>query len=197
QSFWGIGIPSIFSALGEQSGEGGSAVASFLFGGPGRKGAGTGWWWHTPDDTLDKMDKEISVRDTSIYLHAIWRLLCDNVLPIDYGAQTDTLINHLRELEDKVGGRVDLALALQRAAELREHCTKLAQAAQHADGVEAEFINRRIMLLSRLLVPLDYTVGDRFGQDPALAMPAYPILAPLTDLALTDVGSDAEKAVMV
>jgi len=28
-------------------------VAGTVFGGGTRKGAGFGWWWHTPDDTLD------------------------------------------------------------------------------------------------------------------------------------------------
>jgi hypothetical protein len=86
QSFWGIGVPSLFMGMGEQPVGGDDNVMGAVLGGGSRKGAGFGWWWHTPDDTLDKMDPELLVRDTRVYVHAIWRLLTDRVLPLDYVA---------------------------------------------------------------------------------------------------------------
>jgi hypothetical protein len=58
QSFWGIGIPSMFMGMGEQPASTTFNPRAGLAGG-GRKGAGFGWWWHAPDDTLDKMDREL------------------------------------------------------------------------------------------------------------------------------------------
>ena len=39
------------------------------------------------------------------------------------------------------------------------------------------------MRMSRALVPINYTSGDRFAHDPALALPAWPTLRPLRELA--------------
>ena len=57
QSFWGIGVPSMFMGMSEQSSETSiNPTGAVLGGGSKRNGAGFGWWWHTPDDTLDKID---------------------------------------------------------------------------------------------------------------------------------------------
>ena len=69
QSFWGIGVPSMFMGMGEQPAGSEDSFTRSVFGGGKRKGAGFGWWWHTPDDTLDKMDPALLVRDTQIYVH--------------------------------------------------------------------------------------------------------------------------------
>ena len=80
---------------------------------------GTGWWWHTPFDTLDKMDEQILVRDTRIYLQVVWRLLTDAVLPFDYAEHAAYLADELRSLQSAAGDRFDLsplARARRRAA---------------------------------------------------------------------------------
>ena len=72
QSFWGIGIPAMFGALSEQPPA------------PVKMRNALGWWWHTPHDTLDKIDEANLVRDTKVYVHTLWRLLSDPVLPLDF-----------------------------------------------------------------------------------------------------------------
>jgi hypothetical protein len=37
------------------------------------------WWWHTLHDLLDKTDERILKRDAKVVMHALWRLLCDEV----------------------------------------------------------------------------------------------------------------------
>ena len=189
QSFWGIGVPSLFMGMGEQP-AGSSNVMGTVLGGGSRKGAGFGWWWHTPDDTLDKMDPELLVRDTRVYVHAIWRLLSDRVLPLDYAAAAGALEAELERLATSLGDRLDLGRLQERAARLRT-----AVAALHADVAEdaAERINRALMAVSRTLVPVDYTTGDRFDHDPALAQSPYPVLDPLRRLAAARAGSDEAR----
>ena len=107
QSFWGIGVPSLFMGMGEQPTGLADNVMGAVFGSGTRKGAGFGWWWHTPDDTLDKMDLDLLVRDTRVYVHALWRLLTDPVLPLDYvagAAALDVLLSHL---DTQLAGRFD------------------------------------------------------------------------------------------
>jgi N-acetylated-alpha-linked acidic dipeptidase len=187
QSFWGIGIPSMFMGMGEQPIGGENPMGAVIGGAGNRKGAGFGWWWHTPDDTLDKMDPDLLVRDTRVYVHALWRLLTDRVLPLDYGRQAEVLRGELKALEAGLGGRIDLGPIVERVNVLRR-----LGAALKAKGAEggAASANRALMRASRALVPVDYTRGDRFDHDPALSQAPYPVLDPVRRLAATRAGSD-------
>jgi hypothetical protein len=189
QSFWGIGIPSMFMGMGEQP-IGGANPMGAVLGGTGRKSAGFGWWWHTPDDTLDKMDADLLVRDTKIYVHALWRLVTDRVLPLDYGRQAETLGRALKGLQSTINDGIDLAPVLDRVETLRRRAADIATRA--ANG-EVDAVNRALIRVSRALVPMDYTRGDRFDHDPALALPAYPVLDPVRRLASAQAGSDEAR----
>jgi Peptidase family M28 len=157
QSFWGIGVPSIFGNMGQQPRE-----QRIVF--------GTGWWWHTPDDTLDKLDPDVLVRDTRIYLHVVERLLTEEVPPLDFAETARDVVAAL----EAAGDDVDLSRCLERARALGERAERFA-AARHEDPARAWECLRRV---SRTVVPVDYTLGDRFGHDPALVQPQLPSLAP-------------------
>jgi hypothetical protein len=178
QSFWGIGVPAIFGNMSEQPARPGEANASAaVFGGGERKGAGTGWWWHTPADTLDKLDRDILVRDTRIYRHVVERLLTAPVVPLDLAAAAEELAITLEGHARTAGDRLDLRSCVDRARELQERAAALqAQAATATEG-EAAGYDERLRRIARALVPLAYTGGDRFGQDPALSVPCLPELA--------------------
>jgi hypothetical protein len=194
QSFWGIGIPSVFMGMGEQPLGGADNVMGAILGGSNRKAAGFGWWWHTPDDTLDKMDRDLLVRDTRVYVHTLWRVLTDRVLPLDYAAHAGTLGRELEALAAKLDGRLDLAPLLRRAKSFREKAAGLKERASSATSdAEAAQINAKLMAASRAMVPMDYTSGNRFEPDPALGQSAYPVLDPIRRLAALSDGSDAAK----
>ena len=89
-------------------------------------------------------------------------------------------------LQAAVGERLSLDGLVSSAAALRDNATRLVTAVP-----EAARINRALMWMSRALVPINYTSGDRFAHDPALALPAWPTLRPLRELAATVPGSDA------
>jgi hypothetical protein len=188
QSFWGIGIPSLFMAMGEQpAGAGDNVMGAAISGGGTRKGAGFGWWWHTPDDTLDKMDPDLMVRDTRIYSHALARLLTDDVLPLDVGRQAAAVGQELSRLADKLAGKLDIAPLITGADTLRAAAERIRTGAGNRSSAA---INRALMAATRALVPIDYTSGDRFKPDPALKQGAYPVLDPVRVLAATPSDSD-------
>ncbi|WP_262032182.1 M28 family peptidase [Microvirga sp. Mcv34] len=195
QSFWGIGVPGIFQNMSEQpaSPDAETNASASVFGGGNRVGHGTGWWWHNPADTLDKIDEAILVRDTKIYMHAVWRLLTDPVLPLDYAEHARYLSATLSELQAAAGRSFDLGLLMQRVKRLEDLASQLNAKAKSADGTEAEVINVTLKAVSRALVPVDYTEKDRFTQDPALAQHAYPGLQPVRRFATLDPESDAAK----
>ncbi|MET0428153.1 MAG: M28 family peptidase, partial [Microvirga sp.] len=181
QSFWGIGVPGIFQNMSEQpaSPESETNASASVFGGGNRVGHGTGWWWHNPADTLDKIEEAILVRDTKIYMHAVWRLLTDPVLPLDYAEHARYLLETLAELQAAAGRSFDLSILRERALRLEALAGELNAWAATADGPDAERINGALKAVSRALVPVDYTEQDRFTQDPALAQQPYPGLQPL------------------
>jgi hypothetical protein len=192
QSFWGIGVPSLFMGMGEQPAGSADSIMGAILGGSGRKGAGFGWWWHTPEDTLDKMDADLLVRDTRVYVHAIWRLLTDSVLPLDYTAGAAALGKTLTDLATKLNGRFDLSPLTARLVRLHELAAAIKTHTSNADR-----INAALVAVSRALVPMDYTVGDRFVHDPALPQAPYPVLDPLRQLATAPPGSDHARFLTV
>jgi hypothetical protein len=184
QSFWGVGIPSMYGSVSEQP-----------LVGSGMRNA-LGWWWHTPHDLLDKIDRDFLVRDTRIVLHTLWRLLTDRVLPVNPGREIETLVAELGTLAGK--GGADLVGEVKAAAEmLAGKAAALAKAATTADEATCAKIDRAIIKLSRALIPLDYTSGNRFAHDPALPQPAWPALQPLRALAAAEPGSDKAKFLTV
>jgi Peptidase family M28/PA domain len=189
QSFWGIGIPSMFMGMGEQPAGSSDSFTRSIFGGGARKGAGFGWWWHTPDDTLDKMDPELLVRDTQIYVHTIGRLLAEPVLPLDYAAAAAALQTELTTVQQALEGTFDISSLLAKTTALRE-AAQAVQALPVPDDAAAAWINQSLMAASRAVVPMDYTEGDRFEHDPALPLSKYPVLDVIRQLAAAPPDSD-------
>jgi hypothetical protein len=195
QSFWGIGVPSMFMGMGEQPAGGSTDVTAGVLGsGHTRKGAGFGWWWHTPDDTIDKIDPVLLVRDARIYVHTLFHLLHDRVVALDYGQWAGDFLAELGKLQATLSGRFDLGPLVARAEALRGKAAALRDRAKKATGEgECAAINAALMRVSRALVPIDYTSGDRFGHDPALGQSAWPPLDPIRRLAAAKAGSDDAK----
>lgn len=198
QSFWGIGVSAIFGNMSEQPATGAANASAAVFGGGNRLGHGTGWWWHTPEDLLDKIEEPTLVRDTKIYLHTVWRLLADPVLPLDWAEHADYLAGELNALQEAVGDKFDLSVLVTRAGELKARAANLnGLIAKIGDGDAARRANAALIAVSRALVPLDYTECDRFEQDPAIAAPPYPSLRPVREMAGVEAGTDRFKFLSV
>lgn len=198
QSFWGIGLSSMYGNLSEQPFIPGEVNASAaVFGGEPRKGAGTGWWWHTRDDTVDKMDAEILVRDTQIYLATIWRFLSEPVLPLDFSATAREIRTVLGDLQRGAGERFSLALSEERAQRLEELTRRLTESAGKDEGTETERINATLIALQRILVPILYARRHRWEQDLALNIPPLALLDPVRSLASLAPDSAASRHLTV
>ena len=58
--------------------------------------AGFPWWWHTKDDTIDKIDPDVLVLDTKVYVASALRWLNAPVLPLDHTRAAQALLGELR-----------------------------------------------------------------------------------------------------
>jgi hypothetical protein len=177
QSFWGIGIPSMFGSVSHQPP------------GPVKMLTALGWWWHTPHDTAEHIDLNNLQRDTAIVLRVLWRLLTAAVLPLDYAAFAASMREELLALRDRLGDRLDIANLLSRLDALERAAQAVDSMAKSAGEDALDQINQTLMRVSRLLVPLNYTTGNRFSHDSALPHPAWPSLAGLRELASLPQGS--------
>ena len=175
QSFLGIGIPSILGSVSRQA-------------------DGTlGWWWHTPHDTLDKIDPARLVRDTKIFVRVLERLLTDPVLPLDYAASATDIKQSLESLAKSARGTIDLGPAIAKAARLEERCTRLTRAAARATPAQARAINTCLRDLGRILIPPTYTASGRHAHDPALETEFLPTLREARRLATLAPESDEAR----
>lgn len=173
-SFWGVGIPSMFGSLSHQP-------PSAL-----KMRNALGWWWHTPHDLLDKIDPANLVRDTRVFVDAIWQLLTAPVLPLDYAAHAAALSAELGRIAGALAGRLSLEVLAELAFDLGRKAVAL-----RAAGVPPERANAALMQVARALVPVDYTTGDRFAHDPALPQNPWPVLDPIRALAGASTGEAA------
>lgn len=178
QSFWGIGLPSMFGSLSHQPP------------GPEKAPSALGWWWHTPHDTAEHIDPDNLVRDTRIVLRCLHRLLADRVLPLDYTASAASLCGELAGLADALGERLDIGSLIALAQSVGTAAAALNRRAAQADDAEALRINAALVRVSRLLVPLNYTRGDRYHPDSALPHAAWPSLDGLRELAAVSAPED-------
>lgn len=209
QSFWGPGIPSLFMGLSEQPPVDNPAADAFgtLFG--GGKTGGFGWWWHTTEDTLDKIEPDCLVRDTRVYVLTIFRFLSEGILPINQVAAAGEIRDALVAWQEKAKEHFDLSLAIGRASDLvgvlgqlRSEIAKVTKHAEEDAKTSADVtsalvgqVNTGIMGLSRLLVPLNYVKGNMFNHDLGLGQPPIPRLADISTLVGQESGSMAYRGI--
>ncbi len=187
QSFWGHGIPTLFASLSEQprdDSETGIALAQLL--GAGARGGGLGWWWHTTEDTLDKIDSDNLVRDARVYAETLWQLCTLPQLPFDYAATADELAETLARYHEAANGRLDLQRTQKLALDLGQQLR--AGALDPLDPAEA---NAAVRDLGHLLIPVNYTRSGPFEHDLALSTSPLPGLTDAVTLGQLDADGDA------
>lgn len=193
QSFWGHGIPAVFMSLSEQGPEAADPVLLALHqqisGGHSRSG-GLGWWWHTPEDTVDKIDPDFLKRDATIYVLILNRLTTMPVLPFNYGAVIDDLGAVTRAIQEKAGEHLDLGPVTEQIAALRTAVdaldNELITLRASGNGPRQTAANRGLMRLGRNLIPVDYTNTGQFDHDLAVPTKPIPALQGAADLASLD-----------
>ena len=192
QSFWGIGIPSALMSLSgiPRQDTDLSRWMERLFG-----TAGFPWWWHTREDTIDKIDADILALDTRVYVAAALRLVGGALLPLDHARFARAIASTVEELAS-AGARWDAAPAAAAARHLAERTEAFVgaldalSAGGHADPARVEDANRAMSALSRVLIPLFYTTGDRFHHDLAIPVPPLAGLQRVRELSGLDPSSD-------
>jgi hypothetical protein len=132
---------------------------------------------------MEHIDPENLLRDTRVILSVLRCLLTASILPHDYSIYARSLGEELAGLDRQLAGRLDLTGLKGSAVELERLAKALIERSAGVVGEAAERINASLVRASRLLVPLNYTSGERFHHDPALPQAPWPSLDGLWELA--------------
>jgi hypothetical protein len=193
QSFWGVGLPTLFGVMSRSAGEQSESAASLkeLLG-----HGGLPWWWHTVHDTIDKVDPEVMAKDTRVIALAACYFCSNSVLPLDFVDAGQEILGLLEEFKKQSGGRVSLDGTIQNARAF----LKSAEAFHSAiSGVsfrsqkKIDLINRTLTALGRILIPVVQTAVSTFDHDLALPMKRMPAFQPVAALAAMDENSNAAR----
>jgi len=190
-AFQGLGIPEVSIGLPEIP-PGHPDRADYV------GGSERGWWWHTPEDTLDKIDMRALVRDTELRLAELYVLAARPVLPYRVSAIARSYQAALRELQAAAGAHLDLRSLLERAARVEQEAQRVEAVADRWSQPSAvqpseqqlAALNRLFMKLAHELNATLYTAAGRFDQDPAAPLPILPGLDRMRELARLDPESD-------
>lgn len=187
QSFWGCGIPSLFCSISEQGDAQEEGDIGALIGGSRARRGGLGWWWHTTEDTIDKIDPANLVRDTRVLLATVWQLATAPVLPFRQSRAVEEIRGALEALSSVAAAPLDLDALLVECQRLLEAARRLDErCSKPADEASADRLNRCLMAVSRALIPVNYTARGPFEQDPALPTGPLPGLQRARELATRD-----------
>ncbi len=182
ESFWGIGLPSVtlYPAIPADHPDRAKDAG----------GSAYGYWWHTTEDSLDKADRDLLVRDTRLYLAVLWPLLTRESLPFNFGPVARQMREAVETLAKTAGDRWDFAPTIWRIDEFEKAILALQSRSVEATGENAARLNETFMAISRALNPVLYTCVGPYRHDPAFLLPLFPCLSDAERLGTIDANSD-------
>ena len=185
-SFIGVGIPMF---QGEGAFTEAELKASAL--------ATRGWWHHSIECTIDKLDWTFMEEHLRVYAAYLWELCTAPVLPFTYAPVAEQVIQRLKELEP-AGIAVGLGAVSELAQVFLERAKQFdsAAAGKHDDD-RARLLNRAMKRLSRLLVPLMSSAIGKYGHDPYGFTPQTTMMPALYDVARLPRLADGEQRWML
>lgn len=185
QSFWGPGITSAYMLLSNRPKEQRASVG----------GSGYGWWWHTEQDTIDKVERAVLHKDCKIYALTAYRLCTSGLLPLKVSSQARELMEETIELEKAAKGAFDLTQSVSAAKRLYEIASKFDEAAAGIAGSDScsctlDVANKAMLEAIKNLTPIRYSPEAPYEHGPAIPIEPIPMLQPARKLATLDPGSD-------
>jgi hypothetical protein len=150
--------------------------------------AGNSWAWHTENDTLEVADPEILFTDIKIYVASILRILNAYIFPFDFRQWAEDSEKVLEKYQSLGKNLFDLVPVVEEIRALRKTLSRFYSATQKTlskgkkDPSLFREANQCLLELGRILIPTDYTKGERFSHDPAIPIPPFPNLEPMLQL---------------
>ncbi len=161
-SFLGLGLPMMHGQGAFTEGELAATANASL-----------GWWHHSDQCTLDKVDTAWLVRHAQAYAAYLWELCSSPILPLRISPLASQVVRRLRELEP-CGREVELARVRALAETVLDQADGFDARVDEArrrfangpvDAREATRLDGALKALSRILNPVLYCASGRYVQD--------------------------------
>lgn len=157
QTFWGANVPFAIMPKFTRNVDSGEAIFD---------------WWHTKQDTLDKVDPDIVLRDIKVIskLAAIFATV--NPLPADLSGFVDLMEMRLKTIENALCADFDLSPVYPYLLKIKEVLKVLEEAVKNHNQTD-DIIIRVGGELTRLM----YTYSSRYHHDHAVEQQLFPKLS--------------------
>lgn len=154
ESFSGVGVPiSMLSGFASKpDGEYAQWASSYA---P---------WWHSTEDTLDKVDEDFLLRDAKINLKLIWQIVQSDRIPVDLIRFAERTKKMLQEIQKDCSKDFDPQGVLDKLEELKEAIEQLEAAMAAYPEQNTDEILKKV---AGGMVRLHYTYGSPYYHDPA------------------------------
>ena len=127
---------------------------------------GGGNWWHSREDTLDKVDLEIAMRDAAINAEMICEIVNSRHLPVKISEYLQESERLLREIQGQLIGEFDLTLAFEKLAAMQRKAAELEEELpNHTDT------DKILQKVAGGLIQVEYTYTPPYDYD-RLGIPA-------------------------
>ncbi len=184
EALWGIGVPSltVYPAIPLDSPDRAKDAG----------GSAYGYWWHTSEDSLDKADRDLLLRDTKIFLAMLWPLATRELLPFDFEPVVAQMEAQIGEYARAAGESWDFGPLLESVEGFSAAAQQLKARGASVQGEEVADFNEDSMAVSRAINPVLFTIAGPFHHDPARQFPLFPGLGASAELA--DLEPTSEEA---
>ena len=172
QTFWGANVP--FAIMPKFS----------------KKDKVIFYWWHTKEDTFDKVDPAIVLRDARVIakLAAIFANI--DRLPADMSGFVDIMESRLRVIEGKLSADFDLSPVYPAVEKLKETVVRFEKALENQTDTDDSIIK-----VAGEMIRIAYTASSQYHQDPATEGPMFPALSMAMGLTPENTSADYYLAV--
>lgn len=195
-SLFGVGVPSMFGQGSFTEQEIHDSAHAVL-----------GWWHHSDECTLDKLDFSATPHHLRVYASYLWELCTAPVLPLTFSEVAIQFKARLEELAPYAGS-IGLQSAIAYADEFVDAAVRFDKTADdwrsryESNAVEnddqANHLNNCMKKLSRILVPLQSTTVGTYGHDPYGHTPQSTMIPVLYDvIRLSKLKEDSEERYML
>ena len=160
QSFWGINVPIAIMAKNEPLPGNETLYGKFT-------NPGGGPWWHSVEDTIDKLDTDAVLRDYTFNTRVIASVLNAETLPVDIPGFLDEMKKQLKEISDS-SDHNDFCLdpVFDKITSLKPLAVKFGQKNR---TMPKDLSDELIKETAGKLVRVTYSMVDEYHFEPALS----------------------------
>lgn len=157
QTFWGADVPFAIMPKFGKKGE-------FFY------------WWHTKEDSFDKVDSKIVSRDTDVIAELMVIFAQCKRLPADMTGFLTIMENRLQMIEKETSEDFELSSMWPVFEKLQKTMEQFANALENRQE-DDENMDDYVLRIAGELVRITYTAGSQYHQDPATEEPMFPGLS--------------------